>query len=185
MEQKRLFIGIPITLSLTTEKKLRSLRNKNFPERINWIPLQNYHITLKFLGERPIEKIPIYKNLLEELNYHFSTFKIEPGSVARISKRYQSIIWVNMAPIEKLRVIKEAIDSILDFDQRMKNSLPFRPHLTIAKCKSLSQGSFKEITGHLSGFDIHPRHSTKIALYQSTLTPNGSVYEILEECELS
>src|SRR5436190_23166416 len=58
MQRVRSFIAIPVAsgVAARASELMKRLRESN--AAVNWVPPQNLHLTLKFLGEPPINESP-------------------------------------------------------------------------------------------------------------------------------
>ena len=64
---KRTFIALDILPSAKTKAAYETIRQKLGHEKINWIPDDNLHITINFLGDTREEILP---GLLENIRQH-------------------------------------------------------------------------------------------------------------------
>lgn len=90
----RLFIGIPLHKKTNPEinnclNNLRNMAQKgNFPFR--WIPEEDLHITLKFLGSTEESKIPLIKQTLAEISKNYSSFSLKIKGVTAFPQLLKS-----------------------------------------------------------------------------------------------
>lgn len=64
---RRLFVAIHLQPSEVLLALLHKLKRQLAHERINWVRPDNIHLTLKFLGETPENKMPVISKALQEL----------------------------------------------------------------------------------------------------------------------
>ena len=82
INEKRVFIGIPIgTIIKPVLSVLKSIFTHN-SENIKWIPSENIHLTLKFLGNISVNDLPILiQTLKKDLTQNSFAMVIESTGV--------------------------------------------------------------------------------------------------------
>ena len=134
INEKRVFIAIPIcTVIKPVLPLLKSKFNRNY-EHIKWIPTANIHLTLKFIGNISINYIPI---LIQSLKKDIiqSSFKLAIESTGVFPSSYSpKVLWLG---------IKKGVDELMSLHTQIEKSLramennnlkkTFTPHITIAK----------------------------------------------------
>ncbi len=137
----------------------RDLR-KRLSVRGNWVPKENYHITLMFIGERPEEEVHRISTLLGGIEAR--PFKLHLSSVGRFGSR---VLWVGVEESEELQFLAKSVNTLLggDFSR-------FHPHITLARIKSRYWD--------LPSLEIPAVEWTvdRFVLYQSLLSPAGPTY---------
>jgi 2'-5' RNA ligase len=175
MDEKRVFIAIDISKAArgsVTEhiSKLREL----YPNiRARWVGAANLHITMRFVGNvDPIglkeldERVRITANAFEQ----FQLTLAETGNFGRRRDRTDTL-WIGVKAGETLEQIASALEDA--------PSRKFVPHLTIARIKDARDaGPLIEVhlSSHLDPINFIVR---ELVIYESTLTPSGSVYSVL------
>lgn len=139
---------------------------------INFV--DDFHCTLKFLGDVDDNTIYVVKKLLREIK--FNEFEVSLSSLGVFpNENYIRVLWVGLkGDIMKL---KNNVDDCLNglFD---KDETEFIAHLTLGRVKFLeNKHNFKEklninITGN---FKVN-----EFKLMKSELTKEGPIYEVLE-----
>jgi 2'-5' RNA ligase len=167
MELTRCFVSIDIPEEIQVEiKKLQDalpgfIGKKTEPE--------NLHLTLKFLGEIDEEKIIEIKRRLKDVK--FKAFECNINEIGVFSPKYVKIVWVHLSKCNKLqKLIDEKLDGLFERENR------FMSHVTNLKNKNYFLGELKKIKLPLLKFRVD-----SFKLKKSTLTPEGPIYEILEE----
>ena len=179
---KRLFFGIPAAkdthqaiVHLTQE-----LKHLKGTEHVKWVAPRNYHVTLHFLGPTPADKIPA---LIDAIN------QIKPNGPVEL-------IWKKILPFPKshpfaLVIYAQLTESLAKLTQQICTTsetltLPGRKH---AYLPHLTLGRDRKHLIHLDtkNFKVtlpEKQLVTEFVLYESELTPNGSIYTVLEKFEL-
>jgi 2'-5' RNA ligase len=170
----RLFIGIPLPEGV--KKLLVSIYDlfNSVPEKLKFVPYDNLHITLLFIGEVPDEK-PIIDSL-SKVSFNSFNASIENFSVFPNAKFIRVIHSPATKGSKELKDLHNSLRKVLE----IKPDFSFVPHATIArvkeKCNPLNILSIiKNITFN-EEFKV-----TQFNLYKSILTSKGPIYEVLGE----
>ncbi|MBI2549186.1 RNA 2',3'-cyclic phosphodiesterase [Candidatus Woesearchaeota archaeon] len=145
--------------------------------KITWVAEENIHLTIKFLGEVPQEKLSLIKHVLAQVHHHpFDLQLTDIGAFPKLSN--PRVIWVGVMPHETVVLLQKQIDDALA-KLGFSKDLRFHPHITLGRVKIVHEGH--ALTKMLSSLPLKPRHFTanEFSLMQSTLTPKGPVYQNL------
>ncbi len=185
INEKRVFIGIPIGAiikPLLAVLKSKFTRNS---EKIKWIPSENIHLTLKFLGNISVNAIPI---LLESLKKDIiqNSFKMTIDSTGIFpSSNSPRVLWLGIrSGADKLMSLQAQIESSLREISDKNTELTFTPHIKIAKIQQkvvkIDVLPFLNIVYSPIELDVN-----SICLFESQLFQEGAKYRILNEFPLN
>jgi RNA 2',3'-cyclic 3'-phosphodiesterase len=173
MSEKRLFVGIPLPDELA--KTLATCRNAVHHRELAWVNIENLHITLLFMGDIASGEIDNIAGKLAWL-VTFPGFCLRFTEVQVIKKRGKtSMIWAAFEESKEFVALATQIAQIVG----IPSDYPPLPHITLARVKrnkivSVDKNALPAIN--------HLRLAVKkINLYESNLTPQGSVYTVLRE----
>jgi|UniRef100_A0A7C3Z2W0 2'-5' RNA ligase len=179
----RSFIAITIPEEVKREigKIIRECEAKKYPCR--WVVPENLHITLLFLGEVSEDFLARVKKELAKIAQKTKVFSIKLGGFGAFpSWKNPRIIWIGVPfgnkEIESLQANLVENLAQLGFKPEEKR---FHPHLTIGRAKGL----IKDIDLLERRYESDLIKVETVVLFKSTLTPNGPVYEKIEEYRLS
>jgi len=164
----RIFIEISPTIAQSSElyRQLCRFKQTTPSPTLFWIPQENWHITLKFLGHTSVEKIPqLTEALKEELSRHPS-FDLRLTHFTWFpSIKKPSILAIIPEPCEPLVRLATALNETLTPYGFAPEAKTFRPHLSLARTRARKASHRNEqlLT------DIKPivMHVDKIHLTQS------------------
>lgn len=158
-------------------KKLRiNLDKKEIEYR--WVPQENYHITLNFLGETPQEKLEPLKLKLEELSGRHEIFHLKIHGVGAFpSVREGRVIWMDVQNSLELRSLQEDCEKQLLALGFKVEERPFTPHLTIARLRNARRLS--DSISPLLNQNFGEMAVKMVTLYQSKAGGAFPVYEPL------
>ncbi len=152
---------------------------------IRWVPPENIHLTLAFLGELPEEKIePLVVAL--DAGVREKTFKLSVAGTGTFGKpHYPRVLWAGVKPCPELARLQEQTTAALravgvEFDEK-----PFSPHLTLGRFKSPRNIIIlREQLETEQGIDLGSAPVHALQLIQSKLSPDGAKYRILHRFPL-
>jgi len=132
-----------------------------------------FHLTLKFLGEVPEDKISKIKEKLSAVS--FQPFKITTSEIGFFpNEDWITVIWVGAEPKEEITALQKRIDNALFplFEKETR----FHPHITLARVKFISDT--KEFIGKIKSIETEEKEINvrNFKLMKSTLTRDGAVY---------
>ena len=172
----RLFIGldVPYEMSRNLELLLHLLKPT---ADIQWSPMTNLHITTKFIGEWPEERLPDLKAALQEIPRP-GDLSVAIRGLGWFPNPHQPRIFyaaIQASPVlEKLAANTGAACQTLGIEAGHK---PFHPHLTLARIKNPGDlFPLKKTIAELPNADFGAFTSTDFHLYLSRPTPSGSLY---------
>ncbi len=180
----RLFVGLDLPGEVVGS--LEALLAKLKPTaRIGWTSAANLHITTKFIGEWPEEK-------LDEMKSALAGLEPRPAIAVRVRRvgffpnpHSPRVFWcgVEAAGLEALAADTDRATAALGVPAE---SRAFSPHLTLARIKErLDLQPLREAVAALPSLEFGSFEARSFFLYRSQLRPTGSVYTKLAEFPLS
>ncbi len=181
----RLFTGIDLTDEVvqTLERLVEELRPT---ARIRWSPPVNLHITTRFIGEWPEERLPELKAVLAGLPAH-PPIPIQVRKLGFFPNPHSPrVFWAGVEASSDLAALAAETDRALQPLGLKPEGRPFSPHLTLARIKEpVPVQRLREAIAALPMLDFGSFVADRFYLYQSRLNPAGSVYTKLAEFPLS
>ena len=173
---QRVFIGIPIDKH--SQRFINELLKPIEDSRrdVRWVPENNRHLTLAFLGNRPISEVDNLIGQFDESYQPETRFHYSLSTLERFPDATGRIIALTNEPTERLDHLFQITLKLLQRNEIEFFRKKFRPHITLGRIrrpKHVKKTFDQQININL---DI-----TKITLYQSTLTNSGSIYSALKE----
>ena len=179
----RLFTGIAIPPVVTSqvEQAVALLRPA---AALRWTPAANLHITTKFIGAWPHER-------LRELQQALGAVPV-PGNLEITISRFgyypnphtPRVIFAGVrAPA--LEQLHRGIEDALEPLGCAREDRPFSPHLTLAKIGRHDIGGLRERVASLGACELGVFTADAFHLYQSNTGPEGSIYTRLADWPLA
>ncbi|MBV9506818.1 MAG: RNA 2',3'-cyclic phosphodiesterase [Acidobacteriia bacterium] len=149
--------------------------------RIHWSPIENLHVTTKFIGEWPEERLDELKAGLRAMEPRLPIAVHIRQTGFFPNPRSPRVFWCGIeAP--GLDALAEATDNATAALGIAKETRPFSPHLTLARIKDrLDLGPLREAIAAREPLDFGQFAADRFFLYQSKQRPSGSVYTKLAE----
>lgn len=183
MKNKRLFISLPLdpAVSRDIDKKIKNL---NLPgDKLKFIPPEQMHLTLKFLGDTPLQNIPEIIEALDNIKTNFEYLEIHINQTEIFNKKQPKILAAKIEDNNKLNDLYKKIDDTL-FEAALANKeiRNFRAHITLARVKKSS--NFSEFSDFIN-WDIKKSFSSShFDLQESSLGKLGPEYTVLQSFNL-
>ena len=171
---KRIFIGLQFPRAICDE--LKNLRGGVISA--NWVAYENYHLTLRFLGECD-------NNLLDDVCLALSqirtcSFALQLQGVNHFKKKgVVKSLWVGVLKNPSLTALKTEIDTMLQNINIKEERRAFYPHVTLAKLSNprLSEVTFFEQMNNLYCSKKFP--TNYLTIFESYSLKGGSTYQPL------
>ena len=147
------------------------LLKKEFPGA-GWTARNNLHLTLRFIGERPLRCLPLIKRALRETRVGGFTLKMD--RLGLFERSFQSILWAGLADSEGLSALKREVDYRLSLHLGLAPEQEcFTPHITLSRVKIPIPGVWRNFIK-----TYHPARSafavSSFTLFRSLLKPGGA-----------
>ena len=154
---------------------------------LKFVEPENIHLTLHFLGNTTLDEVELMKQKLITPISEFPPFTIRPENIGAFPDReHPRVIWIGIGEGEKeLTTLQEKIVQVLKNSGREIDERKFHPHLTLARIRSNKNKHFlTETLKKIKLPEFKKILVKEVILFQSTLTPQGPVYNILTKWEL-
>ena len=179
----RIFIGIKFG-DKTREEIEKALKPfKKIASPIKWVKTENIHLTLKFIGEVPAEKVTLIEESLSGRKFSVGDFDLKIAGFGKFGRDSElNILWMGIEKNVKLEDIYRRIEDSLRTIGIPKEKRPFKPHLTVGRNKK--RYNFKPIFEGLqeNAKTFVCKFRVKVfQIFKSELFSTGPVYTILKE----
>ena len=179
----RTFIGLPVRVGSTVLWARNQMMEAFTDERISWVKPENYHVTLRFLGDTDVSAIPQIKEALQkeiELPLKSSLQLIGPGSFG--PRKNPRVIWLGFDQDEPFHSLKTSTDRALERCGWPLIDKPFRAHLTLGRVRSLKDPArYYDIIEQMRESFNGRAEVDRVVFYRSELGENGPTYTALKE----
>ncbi|MCG8467205.1 MAG: RNA 2',3'-cyclic phosphodiesterase [Gemmatimonadetes bacterium] len=179
----RLFLAVafPRELKLQIERATEPARSL---EGLRWGRTDQLHLTLRFLGRTPRDRIAPIADRVGERVRALDPFPIElNGGGAFPTVRRPRVVWLGVRPTAELTALHETVQRALEdvgFPPEMRR---FRPHVSLARVRDDVRP--EGLAAFFDALDFDAAHVVDaVALLKSELRPRGAVHTRLASCPL-
>jgi 2'-5' RNA ligase len=154
---------------------------------VKWVPEENLHITLKFLGDAADESLQKVKEVLDRTSKHHGPFEVKPLGVGVFpDRRRPRVVWIDLLHADALKTLQEEVEISLISVGFKREDRRFSPHLTIGRIRTLGdRDAFIGAIETLREKDFGNIRVNKISLMKSELKTSGAQYSIVTEFPLN
>jgi 2'-5' RNA ligase len=180
-------------LALTLPKKERTrisrsarpLRERDVPVR--WIDLENYHVTLKFLGDIRGERVDTVKQVMREVADSTAPFQARIDAFGAFPTiRRPEVLWVGIEASPELRCLKQDLEWGLAGHDFPRETRAFHPHITLGRASHDSgAGAFRGLDDLVADLEHEGEFLVRsVDLMQTLRTAEGVRYSAVESVRL-
>jgi 2'-5' RNA ligase len=151
--------------------------------RARWQSDEQLHLTLRFIGD-------VDRHVAQDVaaalgSIHHPQFDIAGDGLGTFERRgMANAIWMGVTPQEPLRALHNKVDQACLLAGVQPDRRAYHPHITLARL-GRSAGAVDALL-ESSGGAVTPAFTVdSFCLFESALTPEGSVYSIVERYPLS
>ena len=191
MEQIRCFIAIELPEELKRElSKLQSQIKATSQASVKWVDTKGIHLTLKFLGNVDVNRIPTIVETIAQARQGIAPFHLEvAGTGVFPGQKQPRVAWVGLqGDVQILLQLQERIESALVPLGFASEARSFTPHITLGRVRPEGQATEKQKLAQAvisTRFEaITPLDVKAVSLIKSQLTPTGAIYTRLDEVTL-
>lgn len=147
------------------------------PQVVRWVQPRLIHLTLRFLGDVQVEKMPALTHILDTLTTMATPFTMTLGKLGCFpNPQRPRVIWVGLQDKGQAAALQQSLDHALIPLGWMPESKPFQAHLTLGRVKGEAT-PVRQLPWDRS-FQSLPVPVTALHLIESQLRPGGPVYTI-------
>jgi 2'-5' RNA ligase len=163
---------------------------------VKWVKPESMHLTLKFLGETPENRVPDIKNALAEALAGKSALDLAiKGCGSFPGQKKPQVVWLGLdGQVEGLKDLARDIEARLELLGFPPERRSFKAHLTLGRMRrgpkrgGKHSGSVAPLVRAIAAQKEYQGplfRADNVVLMQSTLTPAGPIYQPLAEFRLA
>jgi 2'-5' RNA ligase len=177
----RLFVALEIPEAV--RENLAAIRENfsSIASKLRWVPPENLHVTLKFIGSVPAEKLEAIIEALRRVRVDKSV-KL---NISGVGGSAAGVYWAAIEPCPALEKLAADIDQRLQPLGIANENRAFHPHVTVARFKDrgilkktneLTQQNAIQGDGRRLKWDFGSMTPTEFHLMESKTLPSGPIY---------
>lgn len=190
MSMLRAFIAveIPGEIQQNIHRQTAGLR-KGIQSLVRWVPPQNMHLTLKFLGDVSPSSVEFLMQMLRNEAVNIPGFDIHlAGLGAYPNLKRPRVLYIGIQAPAALDALQRGIESASRRLGYEAEERPFSAHLTLGRVRqNANVAEQQQIRRAIEGTQVDLPGTARvdsIHLYKSELNPGGSVYTRLYSAPL-
>ena len=189
MSKIRAFIAIelPENVRLALFQGGQALSERlNSSRIVRWVPSDNLHLTLRFLGDSDSEQLEDIEKGISEIAQRSAGFELHLGKLECFPNRGKPrVIWVDLGgDLASLLLLQQETEKMLSNLSWPPETRRFHAHITLGRVKNSKQVVSANFPWELAldPLQIRVNH---ISLISSDLRPSGAVYTVLHRSQLT
>jgi 2'-5' RNA ligase len=143
---------------------------------VNWIPDENFHVTLRFIGEVDNAKARDIDDVLSAVRA--PRFEIALHGLDTFGGKNPHALYAGLRPCQPLNHLHQKIDAALTRLGCPSDRTKYTPHVTLARLRNAPEHKLAAFIQAHNLFECDPFTVTEFGLYSSELHPDGSVYTL-------
>lgn len=143
-----------------------------------WIDVENYHLTLRFIGDVEGHVADEIANALDRVRR--PAFQLTLSGVGAFGQKKPHAIWAGVAASPDLNALQAEIDRICQRLSAPADPRKFVPHVTLARLKNTSPAEVAHYLSARGNFSTLPFRVSRFVLMSSRDSVGGGPY-IVEE----
>ena len=178
----RLFLAINLAPDVRRDIVDATASLRDTAPEVSWLDEPRLHLTLKFLGEQPSERLDAIATAVSGVADRHRSLVMTLGGIGAFPNfRRARIVWMGVDQDPRLELLHHDVEVAYETLGFELEGRPFRPHLTLARLKhQLPEERLRNLSRAARHIDFQAECDVQsIDLMQSELLPAGPVYQRL------
>lgn len=177
----RTFIGIPVKLPESYSRTIQQLKSRFPGEHLRWVPPDNLHVTLRFLGDITPEDLKQIQNSFTAQFSHYPAREAIFHGLGFFGRgRFPKVLWIGF---RDHGIFRELYQKTVLLEKIIRPEIAagsFHPHVTVARIgrKGITS-EFRSQVEEMKYLKPETALIDRVIFYQSTITPKGSRYDVI------
>ncbi len=180
MATKRLFVAVELTDSVKDTLHRIQQRLQPYFVRATWARPEGLHITLKFLGPTPVERIDAIVAALTPVARQTQPFTMEVRGIGVFPGWDRPrVLWVGVTDARPLVALQARVETALSAMGFSPERRTYHPHVTLARIRWTERGVIRQFRERMLHQFDRPWGTTVVrafVLFESQLHPQGAIY---------
>ena len=186
-DQLRTFVACELPREIRSEigRIQESLKHRRL--RLKWVRPENLHITLKFLGDVPVESIESIADAIGKAVHNFSPMSLSARGIGVFPGiRRPRVLWIGIGgEFPQLARLQGAVATGLAAVGYPVDKRPYKGHLTIGRIKTaIDSRRLTQSLAEFADFETAPFRVGEVVVFRSQLKPDGPIYTRLRTVAL-
>jgi 2'-5' RNA ligase len=142
---------------------------------VRWLPPDQLHLTLRFIGEADDAVDMAIRRGLAEITLPPFPLSLQ-GVGCFPSPRRPRVLWVGLSGGEPLKLLQQGVEAAVVAAGIPTEERPFSPHITLARLREQREADIAPFLTQNASFRSEPFSVDAYHLYSSMLTPKGAIH---------
>jgi RNA 2',3'-cyclic 3'-phosphodiesterase len=150
---------------------------------VNWVPDENFHVTLRFIGEVDNARARDIDDVLSAIRE--PEFELHLHGLDTFGGKKPHALFAGVRPCPALVHLHQKVDAALTRLGHPGDRTRYTPHVTLARLRHAPEEKLAAFIQGNNLFECDPFAVTEFGLYSSELHADGSVYTLERSYPLS
>lgn len=188
MKTERLFIAIGVSKATRHNLKTVQAHLRRTDTQVTWVETHNIHVTVKFIGNMGLEKVPRVEEIMREAAAEAAPFVIEMKGISTFPPhKTPRVIFADITrgskPLE--RIYRVLNNSLTELGVKREHR-DYRPHLTLGRVKSPKNiEAINPVIKRHEDTELGSDAVRELLLIISDLQPSGPEYTVISRIPLT
>ena len=183
----RLFLALELSSTTAAEVERAVAPLRELEGALSWVSPDKRHLTLRFLGEQPVEAVDEIVRAADAAAAMLRPFSMTLGGFGAFPNfRRARVVWLGVEQEPRLELLHHDLELTLERAGHELEGRPFRPHVTLARVRTplpVERARALARAARRISFTATQQVSA-ITLFESALAPSGSHYRRVHSAPL-
>ena len=183
----RLFLAIELPQPLLDALEAAIVPLRSAAPDISWVPVAKRHLTLKFLGDVPEERLGPVVALAEGVGRQHRALSMQLNGVGAFPNfRRARVVWIGVEQDARLELLHHDLEVAGDIGGFEMEGRAFRPHVTLARVRSpIDVDHARRLARVARTIDFSATVPVReITVFESMLAASGASYRRVHAAQL-
>ena len=184
----RLFLAIELPDAVLDALETAIAPLREAAPHIAWVPREKRHLTLKFLGDVPEERVPAVTSFADRVARQHRAFSMQLQGIGAFPNfRRARVVWIGVEQEARLELLHHDLEVAGEREGFEVEGRAFRPHITLARVREpLPLEAARLLARAARRIDFSATTAvSELVLFESSLAPAGAHYRRLHAATLA
>lgn len=178
----RVFMGIELNEIVKQQLFEIEQQLEKHCSRGNFTTLNNFHLTLQFIGHATADDIDQFKQVLHDTAAESTPFEITINGLGEFPKKKRSVVWAGPERDSELSSLYDELHEQFNRHQWTLQKKPFVPHITLGRNLLLTE-TFAELEQQLQWEPISIKID-QLTLFESVRINDQLIYRPIQQFKM-
>jgi len=182
----RAFIAIEIDSSARAALSRAQEKLKRSRAHVSWVPKDNLHISLVFLGDVPVETVELLGEEVKNICFSRQPFQSCIENLGTFGKSTSPrVIWAGVGPNESLANVQQQVSQCVQQAGVSLEDRPYKAHVTLGRVRSSrGRNQLLDAIAAMGAISFGTVMVSRVVIMRSILGDSGATYRVMHACPL-